>query len=122
MGFIKRFLGMEQEPGEPEKINDRIFEQVISGSDHPCMVYFYHLWCSSCQVMGGLLNEIGPEYTDRARFYKMDIMKEPHTAEKLNVRSVPRIICFRDGEPADSLERLVPIDQLREWVDKQIKQ
>jgi len=122
MGFIRRFLGLEQEPGQPAKLNDRIFDQVISDSELPCMVYFYHLWCSSCQVMGGLLNEIGPEYMDRINFYKIDIMKDPHTAEKYNVRSVPRLIFFREGKPADSLETLTPLNQLREWVDSQLRQ
>ncbi|MFO7915420.1 MAG: thioredoxin domain-containing protein [Candidatus Krumholzibacteriales bacterium] len=121
MGFIKRFLGLEQEPGEPRKISDRIFDEVISESELPCMVYFYHLWCSSCQVMGGLLNEIGPEYVDRASFYKMDIMKDPHTAAKFNIKSVPRVICFKGGEAADSLERLIPLDELRDWVESQVK-
>jgi thioredoxin-like negative regulator of GroEL len=120
MGFIRKFLGFEQEPGEPEKISDRTFDEAVGDRDLPCIVYFYNLWCSSCQVMGGLLNEIGPEYADRARFYKMDIMKDPYTAERYNVRSVPRIISFRGGEPSGSLEQLVPIDRLREWVESQI--
>ncbi|MBD3180381.1 MAG: hypothetical protein GF417_12860 [Candidatus Latescibacteria bacterium] len=120
MGFIKRFLGLEQNPGEPEKLTDNTFEQVIAGSELPCMVYFFHLWCSSCQVMGGLLNEIGPEYIDRARFYKMDITKDPYTAEKFNVRSVPRILCFKNGEVSDSLTRLTPLDELKEWVESQL--
>lgn len=120
MGFIKRFLGLEQEPGQPRKLNDTVFEEVVSGSEQPCFVYFYHLWCPSCQVMGGLLNEIGPEYMDRAALYKMDVMKDPYTAAKFNVSSVPRIICFKEGRPSDSLNRLTPLNQLKEWVERQL--
>ncbi len=120
MGFIKRLLGIEVRPGEPEKLAGSSFEIVIAQSELPCFIYFYHLWCSSCQVMGGLLNEIGPEYIGKAKFYKIDIMKNPGAAEKFGVRAVPTVLAFRDGKASDSLNSLTPLNDLKEWVERNV--
>jgi thioredoxin-like negative regulator of GroEL len=117
MGFIKRLLGLEVRPGEPEKLTDMSFEGIVKESGLPCFVYFYHLWCSSCQVMGGLLNELGPEYKESARFYKIDITKDPHTAGKYRVNAVPAVLFFRDGRLTDALKGLTPLNELRDWIE-----
>ena len=48
MGFIKRLLGLETRPGEPETIDSERFERDVLHGDLPCVVEFYNLWCSSC--------------------------------------------------------------------------
>jgi thioredoxin-like negative regulator of GroEL len=120
MGLLRRILGLETNPGEPEPLNDENFEQAVSGAETPVFVNFFHLWCSSCQVTGGLLNEIGPDYIGKARFYKMDVTKNPHTPSLLNVRGVPTTIVFAGGAEQARHTGLVPIDQLREWIEAQI--
>lgn len=117
MGFIKRLLGLEVNPGEPLRISDVEFDNLVSDKERPCFVYFYHLWCSSCQVMGGLLNEIGPGYTEKANFYKMDISKDPHSADRLSVGAVPTVLFFKGGALVDGLKGLTPLNELREWIE-----
>ena len=88
MGFFKRLFGIEVRPGEPAALSDmESFNEVVK-SGRPSLVYFYHLWCSSCQVMGGLLNEIGPGYVGRIDLYKLDIHKVPGAAAKLSITGV----------------------------------
>lgn len=118
MGFLKRLLGLETTPGEPEPLTDAAFENVVLSSDLPCFVYVFSLWCSGCQVMGGLLNEVGPDYVGRARFFKLDATKNPHTAAALGVSGVPAVILVRGGAAVDRLVGLVPLNDLRAWLDR----
>ncbi len=120
MGFFKRLIGIESTPGEPESLSDELFESRVLENDLPCFVYFFHLWCSSCQVTGSLLNELGPGYSDRAHFFKIDVNKNPHTATLMNITGVPTIICFRDGMPVDVLRGLEPLNPLRQWIEKNL--
>ena len=120
MGFFKRLLGLETKPGEPAPLTDAQFEEEIGREGLPCIIYFFHLWCSSCQVMGGLLNEIGPEYADRARFFKLDVTKNPATPQALGVSGVPAVVVFKGGKPADNFKGLMPLDDLKAWLDKNI--
>ncbi len=117
MGFFKRLFGIEVKPGEPVPLSGiESFDEAVKGG-RPSLIYFYHLWCSSCQVMGGLLNEMGPEYIDRIDLYKLDIHKVPGAAAKHSITGVPTLIIFSGGEPVARHTGLVPIDDIREWIE-----
>ncbi len=120
MGFIKRLFGLEIKPGEPEKLSDNSFDAVIAENDKPCFVHFYSLCNASSQVMSGLLNEIGPDYMKKASFYKMNVRDNPYTPQKLKITGVPAIVVFKEGNPVESLTKLTPLNQLREWIEKNI--
>jgi thioredoxin-like negative regulator of GroEL len=117
MGFLQRFLGIERKPGEPEPVDDGLFDEALSGDGRPVFVFFYSLWCPQCQVMHGLLNELGPLFAGRARFLRMDVSKNPRTPGRFDIRGIPQIIVFHGGTPAGRLSGLIPIDELREWIE-----
>ena len=106
MGFLKRLLGIETKPGEPESIGDDSFEEEVLRSELPCVVEIYNLWCSSCQVMAGLLNEVGPDYLGKV------------IPQRFQVSGVPTILLIERGEVVDRLTGLVPLDELRDWIER----
>ena len=117
MGFFKRLLGLDTKPGEPETLPDKIFDVTVGAPDIPVFVLFFNLWCSGCQVMLGLLNEIGPEYIGRARFYKMDVNKSPHAVTTIDIRGVPVLAVFSPGGAVDRIAGLMNITELRNWIE-----
>ena len=117
MGFLKRLLGLEQKPGEPKPLNDAVFADAVLKNERPCVVDFYSLWCSPCQVMSGLLNEIGPDYIDRVNFFRLDVTKNPYTASRYGISSVPTVVAFGKGKELKRFAGLMPIDELRDWID-----
>jgi thioredoxin-like negative regulator of GroEL len=117
MGFLKRLLGLETRPGEPEALHDEAFEATVTGPELPVFVFFFNLWCSSCQVMHGLLNEVGPEYTGRARFYKMDATKSPRAVTAMEIRGVPVLAAFSPDGKTDRMTGLMDITELRNWIE-----
>ncbi len=120
MGFFKRLIGLETKPGEPEALPDKIFKETVSKPDMPVFVFFFNLWCSECQVMHGLLNEVGPEYVGRSRFYKMDVNESPHAATALNIRGVPVLAAFSPGGAIDRTAGLMNITELRDWIESRL--
>ncbi|HUV35720.1 MAG TPA: thioredoxin domain-containing protein [Patescibacteria group bacterium] len=120
MGFIKRLLGLEQRPGEPKPITEELFDRQVLRNPLPCFVDFYNLWCSSCQVMGGLLNEVGPQFIGKADFFKIDVNKNPGIAEKYQIRSVPTLIVFKQGSAVERHVGLLPLNPLKELIESHI--
>jgi len=118
MGFFKRLLGLEQRPGETRPLRDESFEFEVLQSDIPSIVDFYSLICSPCQVMSGLLNEIGPDYIGKVNFFRLDVTKNPYTASRYNVSSVPTVIAYKKGKEAKRIVGLLHIDELRDWIDE----
>jgi thioredoxin len=121
MGFLKRLLGLETKPGEPESIGDGRFEEEVVRSELPCVVEIYNLWCSSCQVMAGLLNEVGPDYMGKVRFFKVNADRSPSIPQRFQVSGVPTMLLIERGEVIDRLTGLVPLDELRDWIEWHIE-
>lgn len=87
-------------------------------SEIPVVVDFWSARCSPCQVMGGLLDEIGPDYVGRVMVFKLNVDQNPQTAAQYQVRSIPTLVLFRKGEPVDRIMGLLPLNPLRARLDE----
>ena len=71
-------------------------------------------------VIDNLFTGVEENVNTEASFYKMDVNKEPNTAAMFGVRSIPAVISFKNGTPADMLVGLTPIDELKGWIEKNL--
>jgi thioredoxin 1 len=67
--------------------------------------------------MGGLLDELGPAYTGRINFFKLDIDQASEIAAEYGVRSIPTLVFFHDGDAVHRVVGLLPLHPLREKLD-----
>ena len=72
------------------------FEGHIKGSI-PVVVDFFAEWCGPCKLMGPILHEVKEKVGERATVLKLDIDKSPYYSELYNIRSVPTLIIFKNG-------------------------
>lgn len=118
MGLFKNLFNRPPKPGKPRPVTDETFEQEVLASDIPAVVDFWSLRCPPCQVMGGLLEEIGPDYAGRVNIFKLNVDQNPRTAMQYKVRSIPTVIFFRKGKAVDGIVGLLPLNPLRQKLDK----
>ncbi|AUX09973.1 thioredoxin [Halalkaliarchaeum desulfuricum] len=85
-------------PDEPIELEtpDR-FDVVVSKYD-TVLVDFHAEWCGPCKMMEPAVKSVARE-TDAA-VLKVDIDRHQGLASKFGVRSVPTLVLFRGGEPA----------------------
>jgi len=88
----------------------------------PVAVDFWSRTCPPCHVMGGLLNELGPEYVGKLNIFKLNVDENRYTAANYQIRSIPTVILFYKGRPVDQIVGLMPLVQLREKLDRLVKQ
>lgn len=74
------------------KFNDLI------NSDKPVLVDFYATWCGPCKTLAPILKDVSSAIDGKAHVLKVDIDKNPSAAGHYNVRSVPTMILFKNGE------------------------
>lgn len=73
------------------------FEEIIK-SEKPVLIDFFATWCGPCQMMHPVLEEVAKNVGDKARVLKIDIDKNQNLSAVYNVRSVPTLMIFKDGE------------------------
>ena len=105
-------------PGRPEKINDDLFQAEVLESPVPVVVDFWATWCAPCQVMGGLLEEIGPEFAGRVRIVKLNVEESPQTAARFGISSIPTLIVFKKGKAVEKKVGLIPMQPLRQMLER----
>ena len=117
MGFLKNLFFKPPKPGKPLPVSDQSFREAVLESDIPTVVDFWSPRCSPCQVMGGLLDEIGPDYAGRVQIFKLNVEQNPQTAMEYRVQGVPTVIFFRQGRPVDRIVGLLPLKPLKAKLD-----
>jgi putative thioredoxin len=96
------------------------FEQdVIEASKLvPVLVDFWAPWCGPCKTLGPLLEKLEQDYAGKWRLVQVNVDENPQLAAHFQVRSIPHVVAFADGQPVDQFIGVLPESQLRAFLDR----
>ncbi len=84
-----------------QRVNDQNFDAEVLGAREPVLVDFWAEWCPPCKAMDPILDQLSAELAGKVKIVKLDVDGNPSTVVKYNVRAMPTLIVFKDGEPVD---------------------
>ena len=87
------------------------FNDIIN-SDKPVLIDFSAEWCQPCRMMPPILKEVKNNLGDSIRILKIDVDKNPAIAQRYQIRSVPTLMIFKNGQILFNQPGVVPANQL----------
>ena len=99
-------------------VTDQTFEAEVLNSDTPVIIDFWAEWCAPCRAIAPIVKDLADEYGDRVKIVKMNIDENPSSPAKYEVRAIPTVLAFRNGEVVEMLQGARPKGAFEEMVQK----
>ncbi|WP_138430998.1 thioredoxin [Fodinibius saliphilus] len=96
------------------------FTKMING-EVPVLVDFYADWCQPCKMMNPILKELKKKMGDQINIIKVDAEKNADAAIKYNVRGVPTLILFKEGQILWQKSGVVQANQLQNIINQKLE-
>ena len=97
--------------GNISDVTDNNFQAEVLESGEPVLVDFWAPWCGPCRVVAPVLEEISEERND-LRIVKLNVDDNQQTAARYEVMSIPTLILFKNGQPAQKIVGALPKPRL----------
>jgi thioredoxin 1 len=106
--------------GNTFEVTDQNFEQEVLKSDKPVLVDFWAEWCGPCRMVAPAVEQIASEYAGRARVGKLDVDQNMGVTTRYQIRSIPTLLIFKNGEIQEQLVGAQPKDVIKRMLDKHL--
>ncbi len=101
-------------------INDDSFEDDVIKAGSPVLVDFWAEWCGPCKMIAPVLEDLADEYSGKMKVCKIDVDQNKQMAEKYNVKGIPTLIIFNNGDAVGKKVGALSKAQLSAFIDSTI--
>jgi thioredoxin len=102
------------------EVSDANFDAEVVKAETPVLVDFSAEWCGPCKKLAPVIADLARQYTGKLKVGHLDVETSPATAAQFGVMSVPTLIFFKRGKPADQLVGAVSRQVLEQAIHRVI--
>jgi len=96
--------------------SDFEYEVIAFSNQMAVIVDFWAEWCRPCKALTPILENIAHDAGGTFRLAKVNVDDNPNLAIRFNVRSIPNVIAFRDGQIVSEFLGLQPEVRIKEFI------
>ena len=87
----------------------------------PVLVDFWAPWCGPCKQLTPILEKVVRGAKGKLKLVKMNIDDHPSIPGQMGIQSIPAVIAFVNGQPADGFLGALPESQVVAFVERLTK-
>lgn len=99
------------------EVTDATFEDEVVKSELPVLVDYWAEWCGPCKMIAPVLEHVAEAYTDKIKVCKLNIDENTNTPAKYNIRGIPTLMIFKNGNIEATKVGALTKSQLIEFVE-----
>ncbi|WP_073602091.1 thioredoxin TrxC [Vibrio aerogenes] len=96
--------------------------QALMQSDIPVVIDFWAPWCNPCVGFAPVFEESAKNRHRKVRFIKINTEAEQELAAQFQIRSIPTIMVYKQGQRLNIINGALPQSQFDQWLDETIRQ
>ena len=104
------------------EINESEFQEKVldASSSSLVLVDFWAPWCGPCKQLTPILEKIISNSDGKVKLIKINIDENQKIASQLNVQSIPAVFAFKEGQPIDAFQGVIPEKKILEFIEKSL--
>src|SRR6202045_5453799 len=88
----------------------------------PVLIDFWAPWCGPCRQLTPILEKAVQAAKGKVKLVKMNIDEHPAIPGQMGIQSIPAVIAFVNGQPADGFLGALPEGQVTAFLERVTKQ
>ncbi len=104
------------------EINEVDFEEKVlkDSSATLVLVDFWAPWCGPCKQLTPLLEKVVNNSNGKVKLVKINIDENQQIATQLRIQSIPAVFAFKDGQPVNAFQGVIPEKKIIEFIEKSL--
>jgi putative thioredoxin len=94
---------------------------IEESKNQPVLVDFWAPWCGPCKQLTPVLEKAVKAAKGKVKLTKMNIDEHPAVPGQMGIQSIPAVIAFVNGQPADGFMGALPESQVIQFLERLTK-
>ena len=98
-----------------EYIQEQEFD-TLSTSNGVFVCDFTATWCGPCKMIAPMMEQLAQAHEGKIKVAKVDLGESSNLAKRLNIKSIPTVMIYKDGNLIETIVGIVPYEKFNTVV------